>query len=98
MKKQNTKKTTKIKSTETLHKIIWLDACALEVDKSTLNTIHKLKDGREMLVTNITYGKIVKKMQHVIVIMTEDSTGKEKDMTFIPRDSILEIKEFTNSK
>lgn len=80
---------------EIISKIIWNDACELEVDKRLLKTIHQLEDGRELLIQNTTYGKIIKKLKNVIVIMTEESDGKESTMTFIPRDWIIKIEEFT---
>jgi hypothetical protein len=72
--------------------IKWYDACTKEVDGDFKNVMYQLKDGRELLATNTTYGKLFKVFENVVVIITEESDTDEEEMTFIPRGWIISPK------
>lgn len=71
----------------TLITIKWLDACQREYEKDYVNG---LESGKELLLTNVTYGKLFKVCKEVVIIEhehTEENTTI--DCTIIPRSWIL---------
>lgn len=73
--------------------IKWYDACSKEIDEDEFNAIQKLQtDGKELLVINTTYGKLLKKLKSVVVLINEESTTNETNITVIPRGWIISPK------
>lgn len=68
----------------------WLDACQRNYDKGY---IKNLVSGKELLLTNVTYGKLFKVLDDVIVIEHEHTEGEDEiDCTIIPRNWIIKPK------
>ena len=67
----------------------WYDACSRSLSEEELKLLNNLESGIEFLAINKTYGKILKKLNDVIVLTTEDSDSSELDVTIIPRSWII---------
>lgn len=68
----------------------WLDACQRNYEKEY---IYGLVSGKELLITNITYGKLFKIGEDVVVIEHENSSDETTiDCTIIPRSWIISPK------
>jgi hypothetical protein len=69
--------------------IEWYDACSKEATDEEIEAIKKSLSGKELLVINKTYGKVIASLKDVVVVMTEDSTSEKKDITIIPKGWII---------
>jgi len=70
-------------------KIVWYDACSKTISDESLKCINEHYDGKELLEINTSYGKIYKKLKNVVILITEESTVKETEVTIIPRNWII---------
>jgi len=73
-------------------KVEWYDACSKSASQDELTAINFIKDGKELLPINTTYGILYKKLTNVIIIITEESTSDKKDITIIPNVWVKKIK------
>ena len=82
----------------TLEKIIWLDACKQEkVDQDNLDLMEKSEpDGIGFLSKNVTYGKVYKVYDKVLVLVQDETQVGEKDIYSIPRNCIVSPKKYRN--
>lgn len=77
-----------------LQTVTWFDACQGKVDSELLKEIIKTApfiDGEDLLAINTTYGKVVE-LKKVILIIHEESTSGESDVTRIPKGWVKSIK------
>jgi len=74
-------------------KIKWYDACSKTIPEDSLKHINEHYDGKELLEINTTYGKLFKKLKHVVILITEESSVKETEVTIIPRGWIISPEE-----
>lgn len=73
------------------NKVIWYDAVQKTLPKEYIKTITKNTSGKDLLAINITYGKIIK-LKDVIMVIHEESTEDDIDVTLIPISWIISIK------
>jgi len=79
-----------------LIKVKWLDACQRDYDRRLINT---LESGIELLITNITSGKLLKVLNDVVVLEVEHSEGEnDSDCIVIPRSWIVSPKKFVDER
>jgi len=71
-------------------KIKWYDACSKELNKAEMTALKNM-DGKELLEINTTYGKSII-LPDVVVMITEESTDDNTDVTIIPRVWIISPK------
>jgi len=72
----------------------WKDACSKELETDALKYYEG--DGTELLETNKTYGKLFKVLDKVIIIITEESSTSNTEITVIPRCWIVKPKRLKN--
>ena len=81
-----------MKSIDKIAEVTWYDACHKSYDDSMLEAIKHTDNGRELLVTNTSYGKIAKLTKYVVVLITEESNSADKEVTVIPRGWVRKIR------
>lgn len=70
----------------------WLDANSNTVSKWFLETLNEKDSGKDLLFVNITYGKVLKVMKDVVVLMQEESNNcDDVDITVIPKKWIINL-------
>lgn len=79
-----------MKDIEQIVKVTWYDSCQKELTNEDISALIQ-SVGKEYLVTNYTYGRLVKKSKHIVAVMTEDSTTNEKNVTVIPTGWVQKI-------
>jgi hypothetical protein len=80
--------------------IEWLDANQQRVNNDYLLGLQSTDSGKDLLVINTTYGKVVKVMKDVVLIVHEETTAESSgtDITIIPRGWIVTPKYLTINK
>lgn len=78
--------------------IEWYDACSKKVTGEEYAAIMNQKSGKELMVINKTFGKVVAVFDDVVVVLTEDCTTGEKEITVIPRGWIIKPKKYVTHK
>ena len=81
----------------TLVKIVWLDGCKrMDVSQNSFNLMEKEEaDGTGFLTKNITYGKVYKIYDEVILLDQEENEDSgERDIYAIPRSWIISPKRY----
>ena len=73
-----------------ISKVIWHDAIQKEIPKSFIEKADIHIIGKNLLAINTTYGKIVE-LEDVVIVIHEESTDDDTDVTIIPKSLIIKI-------
>jgi hypothetical protein len=79
---------------EKIECIEWYDACATKYDSDMSKAVNELQSGKELLAVNKTYGVVKKLLQDVLILITEESTADDTEVTLIPRGWIISPKKY----
>ncbi len=78
-----------MKKLEKIIAVKWYDACSITINQIELDSLNNYKAQREYLPIKITYGKVHKIYKDVVVIINEESSFGQYDITLIPRGWII---------
>jgi len=73
-----------------LKTVTWYDAVRKELSKEYIDSLNRYDIGKELLVTNKTYG-IVKILKDVVIIIHENSTDGDVEVSIIPKKQVISI-------
>ncbi len=72
----------------------WYDAIQRRIDSDVLKELLKVStfiSGKDLLAINTTHGK-VEELKDVVIIVTEESSDMDTEITVIPKEWVISIK------